>query len=213
SIPIPDVDNTDYLLILGANPLVSNGSLMTAPDMRGRLRALRARGGKVVVVDPRRTRTAQEASDHHFIHPGADAYLLFALVNVLFAEGLINPGRLADHLNGLDELRAAAVPFTPEAVAPVAGIAPEVILRLARGLAAAKRGAVYGRIGTCTQEFGTLANWLVDALNVVTGNLDQPGGALFPRPAAGGRNTTGTPGTGKGMRFGPKRSRVRGAPQ
>src|SRR5262249_34332896 len=158
-------------------------------------------------------RTANEASEHHFIQPGTDAYLLFALVNVLFAEGLVQPAHLANHLNGLDELCAVAEPFTPESVAPVTGISPDVIVRLARELAEAERAAVYGRIGTCTQEFGTLVSWLVDALNVLTGNLDRPGGALFPKPAAGARNTSGTPGIGKGVRFGPKRSRVRGAVQ
>jgi anaerobic selenocysteine-containing dehydrogenase len=213
SIPIPDVDRTDYLLILGANPLVSNGSLMTAPDMRGRIRALRGRGGKVVVVDPRRTRTAVEASEHHFVRPGSDAYLLLAMVRTLFEEGLANPGRLTEHLVGLDEVRAVTSDFTPEAVAPLCGIAPQVIRRLARELAAAPRAAVYGRIGTCTQEFGTLASWLVDVLNVLTGNLDREGGALFPRAAAGARNTQGTPGQGRALRFGPKQSRVRGAPQ
>jgi anaerobic selenocysteine-containing dehydrogenase len=213
SIPIPDVDNTDYLLILGANPLVSNGSLMTAPDMRGRIRALLARGGRVIVLDPRRTRTAEEASEHHFLRPGTDAYLLFALIHTIFTEGLTRPGRLAEHLNGLEELRAAAEPFTPEVVASVTGVPHETIRRLARELASAERAAVYGRIGTCTQEFGTLASWLVDALNALTGNLDRPGGALFPRAAAGARNTSGLPGKGLGVRFGPKRSRVRGFPQ
>ena len=116
TIPVPDVDRCDYLLILGANPLVSNGSLLTAPNMRDRLRALRARGGRIVVLDPRRTRTAQQADEHHFIQPGTDALLLFAVIHTLFAEGLTRPGRLADHLNGLDDLRAAAEPFTPEAV-------------------------------------------------------------------------------------------------
>ena len=210
SIPIPDVDRTDYLLILGANPLVSNGSLLTAPNMRDRIRALRARGGRVVVIDPRRTRTAEEADEHHPIQPGADALLLFALVHTLFAEGLVNPGRLAGHLNGLEEVRALAAAFAPEAVAPACRIAAEDIRRIARELAAAPRAAVYGRIGTSTQEFGTLASWLVDVLNALTGNLDREGGVLFPRAAAGGRNTTGEPGRGRGVRFGPKRSRVRG---
>lgn len=213
SIPIPDLDRADYLLILGANPLESNGSLMTAPNVRDRLRALRARGGRVVVLDPRRTRSADEASEHHFIRPGTDAYLLFALVHTLFAEGLVRPGRLAEHLNGLDEVRQLAEPFAPEAVAEVCGVAPETMRRLARELAGAERAAVYGRIGTCTQEFGTLASWLVDVLNVLTGNLDRPGGALFPRAAAGARNTSGEPGRGKGYRAGFKRSRVRGLPQ
>src|SRR5579875_785153 len=212
SIPIPDVDNTDYFLILGANPLVSNGSLMTAPDMRGRIRRLRARGGKVVVIDPRRTRTAEEADAHYFIQPGTDAFFLAALVQTLFAENLVRPGRLSEHLNGLDELRAATSDFTPEAVAPVCRIAPDDIRRIARELAGANRAAVYGRIGACTQEYGTLANWLIDALNVLTGNLDREGGALFPKAAAGARNTQGTPGRSKGVRVYGQKSRVRGLP-
>ena len=134
SIPIPDLDRTDFLLILGANPLASNGSLMTAPDVRGRLRAIRARGGKVVVVDPRRTRTAKEADEHLFIRPGTDAMLLFALVNVIFEEGLESP---VDHLAGLDEVRELARPFTPEAASVATGIDADAIRRLARDLAGA----------------------------------------------------------------------------
>ncbi|MGZ3715183.1 MAG: molybdopterin-dependent oxidoreductase [Ktedonobacterales bacterium] len=213
SIPIPDVDRTDYLLILGANPLVSNGSLFTAPDMRGRIRALKARGGRVVVVDPRRTRTAEEATQHIFVRPGSDAYLLFALVHTLFAEGLVRPGRLEEYTTGFDELRAAAEAFSPEAVEGITGVSAETIRRLARDLAAAERAAVYGRVGTCTQEFGTIANWLVDALNILTGNLDRPGGVLFPKAAAGARNTSGTPAVGSGVRLWRRRSRVRGAPE
>jgi anaerobic selenocysteine-containing dehydrogenase len=186
---------------------------MTAPDMRGRLRAIRARGGKVVVIDPRRTRTAEEADEHHFIRPGSDALLLFSMVNVLFAEGLVEPGRLAEHLNGVDEVRAAAQPFTPEAVAPATGISAAEIRRLARELAAAERAAVYGRIGTCTQEFGTLASWLVDVLNALTGNLDREGGAMFTLAAAGQTNASGEPGRGRGYRPGRWSSRVRGLPE
>ena len=211
TIPIPDVDNTGYFLILGANPLVSNGSLMTAPNMRDRIRALRARGGKVVVIDPRRMRTAQEADEHHAIQPGTDALLLFAMVHTLFAEGLVNPGRLGEHLYGLEALRAAAEPFTPEAVAPRCRIDAATIRRLARELAAAERGVAYCRIGACAQEFGTLTNWLVDVLNALTGNLDRAGGAMFPRAAAGARNTSGEPGRGRGFRTGPGASRVRKA--
>jgi anaerobic selenocysteine-containing dehydrogenase len=213
SIPIPDIDHTDYLLILGANPLVSNGSLMTAPDMRGRLRRLRARGGKIVVIDPRRTRTADEASEHYFIRPGTDVYLLFSLVATLFAEDLVRPGRLAEHLRGMSEIEKLAEPFTPEAVAPLTGLQPQTIRHLARDLAAASHAAVYGRIGTCTQEFGTLASWMIDVVNALTGNLDRKGGALFPRAAAGARNTSGVAGIGKGVRAGFKKSRVRGFPQ
>ena len=212
SIPIPDVDRTQYLLMLGANPMVSNGSLFTAPDLPGRLRALKARGGKLVVVDPRRTETARRADEHHAIVPGTDAHLLFALVNVLFAEDRIAPGRLEEHTAGIDVVRGLAEPFTPEAVAPVTGIAADDIRRMARELASAESAAVYGRMGTTTQEFGTLASWLVDVLNVLTGNLDRPGGAMFTKPATGGSNTAGTPGVGKGARFGQRRTRVRGLP-
>jgi anaerobic selenocysteine-containing dehydrogenase len=211
TVAVPDVDRTEYLLMLGANPLASNGSLMTAPDMRGRLRALRARGGRLVVIDPRRTRTAEEADEHHFIRPGTDALLLFALVHVLFDEDLAAPDeRLAAITEGIDEVRALAEPFTPEAVAPACGIEAETIRRLARELAAASAAAVYGRIGTCTQEFGTLASWLVDVLNVLTGNLDREGGAMFPLGAAGHSNAAGEPGRGRGARLGRFASRVRG---
>jgi anaerobic selenocysteine-containing dehydrogenase len=214
TVPVPDVDRTDHLLILGANPLASNGSLMTAPDMRGRLRAIRERGGKIVVIDPRRSRTAEEADEHHFIRPGTDAHLLFALVHVLVTEDLAAPG---DHLNsitaGIDTIGQLAKPFTPEAAATATGIDAETIRRLARELAGASRAAVYGRIGTCTQEFGTLASWLVDVLNVLTGNLDRAGGAMFPLGAAGHSNAAGPPGTGRGTRFGRWQSRVRGLPE
>jgi anaerobic selenocysteine-containing dehydrogenase len=210
TVAVPDVDRTDHLLILGANPMASNGSLMTAPDMRGRLRAIRSRGGKVVVVDPRRTRTAREADEHHFIRPGTDALLLFALVHVLFDEGLDDLGALAEHVAGVDEVRELASAFAPEDVERACGIAAGEIRRMARELAAAPSAAVYGRIGTTTQRFGTTASWLVDVINVLTGNLDRPGGAMFPRPAAGSPNTSGEPGRGRGARFGRWRSRVRG---
>src|SRR3954471_20525450 len=205
TIAIPDVDRTDHLLILGANPLASNGSLLTAPDMRGRLRAIQARGGKVVVVDPRRSRTAEVADAHHFIRPGTDAHLLFALVHVILDEGLARPGRLADLCTGMDEVERLAAPFTPEAAAAATGIAAEDIRVMARELAAAERAAVYGRIGTTTQEFGTLTSWLVDVLNAITGNLDREGGAMFPLPA------TAAPGGGPPRAFATGRfhSRVR----
>src|SRR6266542_2327772 len=213
SIPIPDVDRTQHMLILGANPFVSNGSLFTAPDLPGRFRALRARGGKLVVVDPRRTETARHADEHHAIVPGTDAHLLFAIVQTLFGEGLTRPGRLEEHATGIDVVRRLAETFTPEAVAPVTGIAAEDIRRMARELAAADRAVVYGRVGTCQQEFGTLASWLVDVINVLTGNLDRPGGAMFTKPATGGSNTAGTSGKGKGARFGRRHTRVRHLPE
>jgi anaerobic selenocysteine-containing dehydrogenase len=180
AIPVPDLDRTGHLLMLGANPLESGGSLCSAPDFPGRLKALRARGGTITVVDPRRTRTAALADQHVFIRPGTDAYLLFALVHTLFAEDLV---RLRHDVNGLDELRELAADLSPEAVADTTGIEPAQIRRMARELAAADRAAVYARIGTCTQEYGTLASWLVDVLNILTGNLDRAGGAMFPLPA------------------------------
>ena len=213
SVPVPDVDRSDYLMIMGANPFESNGSLMTAPDFPGRMRALRERGGKVVVVDPRRTKTAEEADEHLAIMPGADAMFLFAIVNVLFAEGLADPGPIGDHVAGLDEVRAVAEEFTPERVADACGIDADTIRRIARELAGAPTAAVYARIGTCTQEFGTLASWLVDVVNVLTGNLDKPGGAMFSKPVAGGANTSGTPGKGRGVKFGRRSSRVRELPE
>ena len=213
SVPVPDVDRTHHLLILGANPLVSNGSLLTAPDMRRRIRAIRQRGGKVVVVDPRRTRTAHEASEHHFIRPGTDAALLAAIAGVLVDEGLADPGPLAAHASGAERLGELVLPFTPDAVAPLCGIAASEIRRLARELAAAERAAVYGRIGTTTQRFGTLASWLVEVVNYLTGNLDREGGAMFPLAAVGQRNAAGHGPTGKGVRLGRWRSRVSGAPE
>jgi anaerobic selenocysteine-containing dehydrogenase len=213
STPVPDLDRTDYLLILGANPFVSNGSLMTVPDAPGRLRAIRQGGGKVVVIDPRRTRTATEASEHHFIRPGTDAYFLFGIVHTLFAEQLVRLGRLAEHVAGLAEVETLARDFAPEVVAERCGIDAATIRRLARELTAAPRAAVYARIGTCTQEFGTLASWLVDVVNVLTGNLDRPGGAMFTRAATGSPHTRGTPGRGRGVRFGRRASRVRRLPE
>lgn len=210
TIPVPDLDHTRHLLLLGANPLVSNGSLMTAPDMRAKLRVIRARGGKIVVVDPRRTRTAEAADEHHAIRPGTDALLLFALVHTLFAENRVSLGRLAAHVNGVGDVAALAEPFAPERVAGVTGIAADEIRRMARELADAERAVCYGRIGTTTQAFGTLCSWLVDVLNVLTGNLDTEGGAMFPLAAAGQANAGGPR---RPFTTGRWRSRVRGLPE
>jgi anaerobic selenocysteine-containing dehydrogenase len=207
-VPVPDLDRTQYLLVLGANPAASNGSLMTAPDVRGRLQAIRERGGKVVVVDPKRTRTAKLADEHLWIKPGTDALLLFALVHVVFADGL-EADLPEEHFAGIETVRALAREFPPEAVAAATGVPAEAIRRIAHELAAADRAAVYGRIGTTTQAFGTTASWLVDVLNAVTGNLDRPGGAMFPLPAHGRRGE----GRGRGARFGRWTSRVREAPE
>ncbi len=210
-VPVPDVDRTDFLLVLGANPLASNGSLLTAPDMPGRLRALRERGGRLVVVDPRRSETAKIADRHVFIRPGGDAFFLFSLVHVLFAEELTAPGRLEAFTHGIEEVRALALDFAPEATAAATGIDPDTVREVARELAAAERAACYGRIGTCTQEFGTLASWLVDVVNTLTGNLDREGGAMFARAATSpARDRRG--GEGR-LPYGRWKSGVRGLPE
>ncbi|WP_434588243.1 molybdopterin oxidoreductase family protein [Streptomyces sp. A5-4] len=211
AIPVPDLDRTDHLLLLGANPLDSNGSLCTAPDFPGKLKALRKRGGTLVVVDPRRTRTARIADQHVPIRPGTDALLLAALTQVLFEEKLTAPGVLAEHIDGMDEVRDAVRDFTPEAVAAACDVPADEIRGIARALAAAPTAAVYGRVGSSTVEFGTLANWLVDVLNIITGNLDRPGGALFPLAATAGPSRPAGP--GKGFALGRWRSRVSGHPE
>jgi anaerobic selenocysteine-containing dehydrogenase len=210
TIPVPDLDRTDHLLMLGANPWESNGSLCTAPDFPGRLKAIQERGGRFVVVDPRRTRTAEEADEHIAIRPGADAHLLMAMINVLFTDKLVSLDHLEPITSGVDEVRILAHPFTPEAVAPVCGVDAETIRRLARELAAAPTAAVYGRIGTHTVEFGTIAAWAVDVLNVLTGNLDRPGGAMLPLPA---HERASRGGPGRGFLLGRHQSRVKGYPE
>lgn len=195
---VPDLDRTDYLVIIGANPLVSNGSLATAADFGGRLKALRRRGGKLIVLDPNRTRTAEMADRHLAVRPGTDGALLFAIVHVLFDEDLVDLGRLAEHVVGIEQVRAAAADFGPETVAGHCGVSPQEIRTLAREIATARTAAVYGRIGTSTVDFGTITSWLVDVVNILTGNLDRPGGVMFasspiaaaPRPARPGRGFT-----------------------
>ena len=182
-IPVPDVDRTDFFLIIGANPVVSNGSLMSAPDMRRRLDSIRARGGRVVVVDPRRTETAAAADQHLAIRPGADALLLAAMLHVIFSEGRVRLGRLGGRVKHVDALAALARELPPERVARRTGIDPATIRRLAADFASAERAACYGRVGLCTQRYGTLAAWLQQALNLVTGRLDEVGGLLLPTPA------------------------------
>jgi anaerobic selenocysteine-containing dehydrogenase len=213
SVPVPDIERADFLLIIGANPMVSNGSLWTVPDFRGKAKALRARGGQLVVVDPRRTETAAVADQHHFIRPGADVYFLLGLVHTLFAEDLVRPGRLAEHTVGIADVGAAVAPYAADVVAARCGIDADTIRALARQLAGAASGSVYGRIGTCTQQFGTLCSWLIDVINVLTGRLDAPGGAMFPKAPAYAANTRGKPGTGRGIISGRYHSRVSGAPE
>jgi anaerobic selenocysteine-containing dehydrogenase len=214
AIPVPDLDRTDHLVILGANPYASNGSVCTAPDFPGRIEAIQARGGKVVVVDPRLSRTAEQADQWVSIRPGTDAVLLAAIANTMLADGVADPGdHIAAHLSGLDELTAALQPFTPEFAAPVTGVDAVTIRTLARELAAAPSAAVYGRIGTTTTEFGSTASWLIDVVNILSGNLDRAGGSMFPMPVAGGGTTRGKPGSGRGFTVGRGHSRVSGHPE
>ena len=205
-LPVPDVDRTDFFLVLGANPMASNGSLMTVPDFPQRVRALKARGGRLVVLDPRRTETAKVATEHHFVRPGSDAAVLLAMLHVLFAEDLTSP---ASYVDGAERVRELVADVTPEAAAAVSGVPAETIRGLARDLAAAERGVVYGRMGLSTQGFGTLCQWAIQALNILTGQLDREGGSLFPEPAA---DTVGQRVVGPGARD-RWRSRVRGVPE
>jgi anaerobic selenocysteine-containing dehydrogenase len=210
-LPIPDIDRTAFMLILGANPLVSNGSLMTAPGVAGRLKAIQKRGGRVVVVDPRRTETAAAADQHLFIRAGADALLLLALLHTLFAEDLVARSRAADLSDGLDVIAELAAQFPPERTAGETGIAPAAARQLARDFAAAPSAVCYGRMGASTQAFGGLTQWLINVLNTVTGNLDRPGGAMFTRPAFDVVGITRLSGqVGHDSRW---RSRVRGLPE
>lgn len=208
---VPDLDRADYLVIIGANPLVSNGSVTTAADFPGKLRALKKRGGKLVVIDPARTQTAKLADRHLAPRPGTDAALLLAVVHVLFDEGLVDLGANAEHVIGVEQVRALADDFAPEAVAQACGIDAAEIRHLARELAAAPTAAVYGRIGTSTVEFGTIGSWLVDVINVLTGNLDRPGGVMFPLGAA--VPAPRPPKPGRGFRTGRWASRVSGYPE
>lgn len=209
-VPVPDIDRTDYLLVIGANPVVSHGSLMTMPDAPGRLKAVRQRGGKLVVVDPRRSETARIADEHHFIRPGTDALFLLAIVHTLFEENLVDLGAADSLVAGLDTIADAARRYPPERVAGRCGIEATTIRRITRELATAPSAACYGRLGTCVQEFGTLASWGCDLVNILTGNLDRPGGVMFANPAA---PVDAALPKGKGFEIGRWRSRVSGQPE
>jgi anaerobic selenocysteine-containing dehydrogenase len=203
-VPVADIDRTSYLLMLGANPLASNGSMMTAPGFGRRLRDLQHRGGRVVVVDPRHTETAAVADEHLFVRPGTDAAFLLALVHQILAN---DAPSLPSYISGLDQVRAAVVDWTPERAAPVTGIPADVVVRIAREFAAADRAACYGRVGVSTQQFGAVCQWAIQVLNIITGNLDRPGGSMFPRPAVDILRTLGR------GHLGVWRSRVRGLPE
>lgn len=210
-IPIPDVANTDLLVIMGANPQASNGSLLAFPDLIGEATRIRERGGRTIVVDPRRTGTADKADEWIPIVPGTDAALLLAVVNVLDEEGLVRLGSVDGRVQGLDEVLAVAREFTPERASGWCGVDPGRIRELARALATTDRAVIYGRIGLCNQEFGTLASWLVEVVNVLTGHFDSIGGSRFPRPAVATLSSTAR--RRGAVKTGRWHSRVRGAPE
>ena len=182
-LPIPDIDRTKFMLMLGANPAASNGSMMTAPGMPERLKGIRARGGKVILVDPRRNETAALVDRHLFIRPGTDALFLLALLHVVFAEKLMQLGTLSSMTDGLEIVEQLVSEFAPDRVATIVGIDEQEVRRIAREFASAESAVCYGRIGVSTQEFGGLCQWLINVLNIVTGNLDRAGGAMFTLPA------------------------------
>jgi anaerobic selenocysteine-containing dehydrogenase len=191
--PIPDIDHTDFFVCMGGNPIVSQGSLMSAPNIQARFNDLQSRGGKLVVIDPRRTETAAIANQHLFIRPGTDAFFLMAFVNELFATNRVAPGRLRDFTDGIELLADISAPYSPEAVAIITGIEPEQLRQLVNDFCTADAPVLYGRIGLCTQQFGTLASWLVDVINILTGRMDAKGGAMFPRPATAHNDPAAAP--------------------
>ncbi|MDE0579607.1 MAG: molybdopterin-dependent oxidoreductase [bacterium] len=212
TFPTPDIMRTQYLVVMGANPHASQGSLLACPDVLGEMDKIRERGGKCVVVDPRRTGTCDHADEWVPITPGTDAAFLLALCHVLFDEGLVDLGTMANHVNGLDEVRDLVADWTPEKVADTTQVPAETVRRLAREIAAADSACVYGRIGLCNQEFGTLASWLIDVVNLLTANFDVPGGMMFGNPVAPAMVTLNFE-EPKEPEFGRWHSRVRGAPE
>ncbi len=205
-IPVPDIDRTQLFVVVGGNPMASNGSLMTVPDFPGRLRELRARGGRMVVLDPRRTETAKAADEHHFVRPGTDAFVLLAMLHTVFAEGL---ARAPEYVDGLDEVEAAVAPFTPERAEAASGVPADVVRRIARDLVSTEAAALYGRMGVSTQQFGAVCQWAIQCLNIVAGNLDHEGGVMLTSPAI---DAVGRGFIGKGHRD-LWRSRVRNLPE
>ncbi|MFN3852643.1 MAG: molybdopterin oxidoreductase family protein [Spirosomataceae bacterium] len=207
-LPVPDIDHTDYMLIIGGNPIASNGSMMTVPDVANRLKAIQKRGGKFVVIDPRRTETAEKADEHFFINPSSDVFLLLAMIHTIFSQNLVQMGRLAEFTDGIEVIEEISKAYSPEAVSKQTGIAAEEIIRITKEFCAAKSAVCYGRVGVSTQAFGGVSQWLINVINILTGNFDSQGGAMFTLPAVDfiGR---GKPDN----RFARWRSRVRGLPE
>ena len=208
-LPVPDIDHTNYMLIIGGNPLASNGSIMTVPNVPKRLKAIQERGGRFVVIDPRRTETAEIADQHLFIRPGTDAFLLMAMLNTLFAENLVNTGHLTDLLVGVDKVRSACESFTPELAEQRTGVAAEQIRQLARDMANIEGAVCYGRMGVSVQVYGTLCQWAINMINILTHSLDVRGGMMASSPAFGFVK----PGESGAGHFAAFHSRVSGLPE
>ena len=209
-LPIPDIDRTDFMLILGYNPMVSNGSMMTVPNFPRRLKALQDRGGKLVVIDPRRTETAQRADQHFFIKPGTDALFLAAIINTVFEKDAVHLGHLEQNIKGIEQLKTTVQGFSPERVAPITGLEASDIRTIAQQMMEAKSAVCHSRMGASTQLFGGLCQWLTNALNIITGNLDKIGGAMFTQPAFD--HILASPKKGKPKSYGRYHSRVSGKP-
>ena len=205
-LPIPDLDRTSYFLVFGANPMASNGSLMTTPDFPARAKQIKGRGGRIVVLDPRRTETAKIATEHLFVRPGTDVVVLLAMLHTVFAEDLAEP---PSYVDGVERLRELVEPFTPELASRLSGVPAETIVRLTREFCTTTGAAAYGRLGVSTTGFGTVSTWAINCLNLLGGDFDRPGGVMFPEPAVDvvGRRFVGT------GHFDLYRSRVRGLPE
>ncbi|MBX2872775.1 MAG: molybdopterin oxidoreductase family protein [Saprospiraceae bacterium] len=181
--PVPDLDRTSYFLALGANPLVSNGSIMSTPDIQGKLKNLQARGGKFVVIDPRKTRSAKLADEHHFIRPGSDVLFLLAFLNTVFDQQLLRLEQVKSYTDGIEEVEELCQPYVPELVAPLIGIEATAIRQIVQDFCGAEQAICYGRLGVSVQAYGSLCHWLINTINILTGNIDKAGGVMFPRPA------------------------------
>jgi anaerobic selenocysteine-containing dehydrogenase len=210
-IPVPDVDRTDFMLIIGGNPVVSNGSLMTAPDIANRLREVRGRGGRLVVIDPRRSETAALANQYVAIRPGTDVLLLLGMLHTIFDEDLLERERLPSFIDQLAEVQAISLEFSPEQTASITTVDSKILRQLTRDFVASPSAVCYGRMGVSTQQFGAVCQWLIQLINILTGNLDRPGGAMFPEPAFDMLKLGG--GFGQRGSYGKRVTRVRGLPE
>jgi len=208
-MPIPDIDRCNHMLIMGANPIVSNGSIMSVPNVKKRLKAIQTRGGKIITIDPRFTETSKVADQHHFITPGSDALLVMAMINYLFDQQLVDLARLADHVENLDKVEKMIDGFDADSVASDVGIKADDIRQLVVDFVNADRAVLYARLGVSTHEFGSVVNWLVNLFNILTGSFDEAGGLMLTAPAI---DMVGSK-KAKSVKFARFHSRVSGYPE